>query len=72
MSTNEVYIIKPRGMPEADLPSEAQARELIITTDTGKIFIGQGSGHPLLEVGGSAADVAEMMGIAIAMAIALG
>ena len=47
MSTSDNVTIKIRGGLEANLPSSAADRELLVTTDTNKLFIGKGTGNAL-------------------------
>jgi hypothetical protein len=51
---SQTFIIAPRRMLEADLPTHAIDGELIITTDSGKLFQGQGPTTALKQVGGGA------------------
>jgi hypothetical protein len=51
---SETFKILPRRMPQASLPAHATNGELIITSDTGAMFVGKGPSAALMQVGGGA------------------
>ena len=42
--------LRLKGGLKANLPVDAPARQPLVTTDSGELFIGQGTGQPLLKV----------------------
>jgi hypothetical protein len=52
MSTSDFVTIKIRGGLEANLPASAPDRELLIATDTNKLFVGKGAGIAPKQIGG--------------------
>jgi hypothetical protein len=54
--------VKPRRMPQANLPAHAQEGELIITQDTHRLYVGEGADSPLASVS-LADDVIEVNGV---------
>jgi hypothetical protein len=52
MATQYYHIRLCRGL-KANLPASGEIGEPFYATDTGELFIGQGSGHPLAQIIGS-------------------
>lgn len=58
---NTLYVtIKPKVGIEANLPSSSVSDELIVTSDSGKMYLGMGEGQPLRELGAQSQLISEM------------
>lgn len=60
MSDTLYVTIKPKVGIESNLPSSSVTDELLVTSDSGKMFLGMGEGQPLRELGAQSQLISEM------------